>query len=94
MKVASLFMLSVGKKLVQHVLPNVIKPLHALWNQLIAFTFFLLALAAVPSAYRNYRDFDGDPKSVFRLILSSIFALMMMYFCVSSFLKARRISRS
>lgn len=87
-------MLSLGKKLVQHVLPSVFKPIHILWNQLIAFTFFVLAVAVVPSAYRTVREFDGEPRSIFRIGLSCTFAVLMVYFSVSSYLKARKISKS
>jgi hypothetical protein len=94
MKVALRIMLSIGRKLVQHVLPGVFKPIHILWNQLIAFTFFVLAVAVVPSAYRTIRDFDGEPRSLFRAGVSCTFGLIMIYFSLSSFLKARRISKS
>jgi hypothetical protein len=87
-------MFSLGKKLVQHVLPSIFKPLHILWNQLIAFTFFLLAVAVLPSAYRTIREFDGEPRSIFRLGLSCTFAFIMAYFSFTSFLKARKISKS
>lgn len=87
-------MFSVGKKLVRHVLPGIFKPLHILWNQLISFTFFVLAVAAVPSAYRNIRSFDGEPQTLFRMVLSCSFALIMVFFCITSYIKARRISRS
>lgn len=87
-------MLSLGKKLVKHVLPSVFKPIHILWNQLIAFTFFVLAISVVPSAYRIVRDFDGEPRTLFRGGVICTFGLIMIYFSLSSFLKARRISKS
>ena len=87
-------MLSLGKKLIQHILPSVFKPIHILWNQLIAFAFLLLAVAVVPSAYRTIREFDGEPKSIFRVALSCTFGILMIYFSLASFFKARRISKS
>ena len=86
--------MGITRKLVQHVLPGVIKPMRVLWNEIIGFVFLALAVWAVPSAYRHIRDFDGDGESLFRVILSSLFALLMIGFGVSSFLRARRISRS
>jgi hypothetical protein len=85
---------SLGKQFLRHVIPSIIKPMHALWNELIAFIFFLLGVAAVPSAYHNIRNFDGDLRSIFRVILSCLFAVIMMFFACSSFLRARKISRS
>jgi ABC-type transport system involved in cytochrome c biogenesis permease subunit len=82
------------KKFFQHVLPSVIKPLRVLWNEIIGFLFLAFAVWAIPSAYRHIRDFKGDPDSLFRLILSCLFALLMIYFGVSSFMRARKISRS
>jgi len=72
----------------------VIKPIHTLWNEVIGFLFFALAVMVIPSLYRNFRNFDGEPKSLFRVMLSGTFALLMLWFGVSSFLRARRISRS
>ena len=82
------------KKFFQHVVPIVIKPLRVLWNEIIGFVFLAFAVWAVPSAYRHIRDFQGDPDSLFRVILSTLFALLMIYFGVTSFLRARKISRS
>lgn len=85
---------SITKKFVQHVVPGVVRPVRILWNEFIAFLFFALSVMAVPSAYRHIRDFDGDPKSFFRAVLSSVFALIMLAFGVTSYLRARKISRT
>jgi hypothetical protein len=82
------------KKFFQHVIPGVLKPLRVLWNEVIGFLFLAFAVWSVPSAYRNIRDFRGDPDSLFRAILSCVFALIMIYFGVTSFMRARKISRS
>ena len=82
------------KKFLQHVLPGVVKPMRVLWNEIIGFVFLAFAVWTIPSAYRHIRDFNGDPDSLFRLILTSVFSFMMIYFGVTSFLRARRISRS
>ena len=68
--------------------------MRVLWNEIIGFVFIAFAVWTVPSAYRHIRDFKGDTDSLFRLILTSLFALMMIYFGVTSFLRARKISRS
>jgi len=82
------------KKFFQHVVPGVLKPLRVLWNEIIGFLFLAFGVWAVPSTYRNIRDFSGDGDSLFRIILTSIFSLMMVYFGITSFLRARKISRS
>lgn len=87
-------MASIGKKFIQHVVPGVIKPLRVLWNEFIAFLFFALAILAIPSAYRHIKNFEGDPQSFFRAVLSCGFALIMIVFGVFSYLHARKISRS
>ena len=85
---------SIIAKFMRHVVPGVIRPLRVLWNEMIGFLFLVLAVMAVPSAVRNAREFDGDAESFFRLSLTIIFALLMAGFGISSFLRARKISRS
>lgn len=82
------------RKFRQHILPNIIRPLHALWNEVIAFLFFCLAAVASFSVYRSVRSFDGTVDGLFRIVLPALFAVVMGYFCLSSFYKARKISRS
>lgn len=83
-------MLAIPKRLLEHVLPRVIRPLHILWNQIIGFFFLVLAVIPVPSAIRSYRDPNGLP----RLVMYGFFILVMAWFGFSSFLRARKISRS
>ena len=77
-----------------HVIPGVIKPVHALWNEVIGFIFIVLAIWAAPSAWRNVRQVDGNSESFFKAAISVGFALLMVYFGISSFLRARKITRS
>jgi hypothetical protein len=81
-------------RFVQHVVPGIIRPMHALWNEVIGFVFIILAVWAAPSAWRNIRQFDGNSESLFKAAVSTGFALLMAYFGISSFLKARKITRS
>jgi len=83
-------MFALPRKLLQHVLPGVARPLHILWNQIIGFLFLVLAAVPVPSAIRSYQDPNGLP----RLMMSVLFILLMATFGISSFLKARKIARS
>jgi hypothetical protein len=86
--------IALAKKFVRTVMPGVAKPLHILWNEMIGFFFIALAVIATPSAYRQIKQFDGEPKSIFRVLLSCTFALIMIVFGVHSFGKARKIKRS
>ena len=81
-------------RFLKHVMPGVVRPLHTLWNQVIGTLFVVLALWATPSAIRYIREFDGDAESIFRVGLSVSFAVLMAYFGIASFLRARKISRS
>jgi hypothetical protein len=81
-------------KFMSHVVPSIIKPLHSLWNQIIGFLFLVFTVVAVGYVVRAVRNFDGNAESLFKIALPALFALVMGYFCFSSFLKARKISRS
>jgi hypothetical protein len=82
------------RKFFSHVIPGVIKPLKVIWNQMIGFTFLVFAVFSGRSIYKSVVNFNGDGESIFRLALTSIFALLMTFFGLASFLRARRISRS
>ena len=82
------------RRFLAHVIPGVIKPLHVLWNEVVGFIFLLLAAWVVPSIVRGIRDFNpADSGSLFRIGLSIIWTLIMGYFGVTSFLRARKINR-
>ena len=83
-------MFRLAKSFFGHVVPGVIRPLHTLWNQVIGFFFLVLAALPIPSAIRQIHDPSSYPK----LILIIPFTLVMGAFGVSSFLKARKITRS
>ena len=83
-------MFSKAKKLIGYVLPGVIRPLHILWNQVIGFFFLVLAVLPVPSAVRSF----GKDGSAARLALTVPFVVLMAWFGISSFWRARKISKS
>jgi hypothetical protein len=82
-------MISTAKKFLGHVVPHVIRPIHILWNQVIGFVFIVLALLPVPAAIRNY----GKEGSQAHLFLTIPFTLLMGWFGISSFWRARKISK-
>ena len=86
-------------KFIKHVAPQVIKPIHSLWNQVIGFFFLCFAAAFFVWTYRYYRIYLHDPPAeifwdMARIIATALVGVMMAAFGVSAFLKARRISRS
>jgi hypothetical protein len=81
-------------RFLEHVVPGVVRPLRVLWNEIIGFVFLCLAAWAVPSAIRNVRSLPTAQGSMGRVALSFGFLALMAYFAISSFLRARKISRS
>jgi hypothetical protein len=77
-----------------HVLPGVVRPLRVLWNEIIGFIFICLAALPTPSAIRLLREYKGDGQTLFHAILALSFVVLMAYFGITSFLRARKISRS
>ena len=78
-----------GRLLVKHLLPALWKPVHTLWNEVIGFLFLCFATVFGFQAVRFYRA--GDEV---RLFFAAFCTLLMACFGVSSFLRARKISRS
>ena len=81
-------------KFLSHVMPGIIRPLHALWNEVIGFLFLVFAAISGFYVFRAVRGFEGTLESLARIVFPALFGLVMGYFGVSSFLRARRISRS
>lgn len=77
-----------------HVMPRVVRPLHALWNEVIGFLFIIFAVVAGYYVFNAVRHFEGDVESLVHIILPGLFGALMAYFGISSFLRARKISRS
>jgi len=80
-------MLSKAKQFVSHVLPAIIRPIHILWNQIIGFVFLVLALVF------GYRSFSGKEPGTIQ-VTGGAFAVLLAWFGISSFVRARKISKS
>ena len=87
-------MFSLVRKFAGHVIPQVIRPLRVLWNEVIGFVFLALAVLFGFGSRRLIGTFDGDAEDIVKLVVTAGFVLMLACFGVSSFLRARRISRS
>ena len=82
-----------GRQFVHHVVPAVIKPARTLWHEIIGFLFFVLTVAAVPTSYRAIKKFDGSVSSVLTVAMCAAFVAIMGGYAISSFVRARKISR-
>jgi len=81
-------------KFLSHVMPGIIRPLHALWNEVIGFLFLVFAAISGFYVFRAVRNFEGNMESLAHVVFPALFGVVMAYFGISSFLRARRISRS
>ncbi len=81
-------------ELLKHILPGVIKPVHALWNEIIGFIFLVLAALIGVSTWRRAQNFNAEAGGILIIVASCLFALLLAWFGISSFWKARKISRS
>jgi hypothetical protein len=94
MLVAKRTLISHGAQFLKHVVPEVIRPIRSLWHEVIGFLVLCLAFLGGVSGFRVVRSFDGEPESMFRLLLTGVFVVIMGGFGISSFRRARKISRS
>ena len=77
-----------GRLLVKHLLPAIWKPIHALWHEVIAFVFLSLAIWGGFWAVRHLHENNGK---VYLVIAGT---LVLFWYGVTGFLRARKISRS
>jgi len=83
----------------QHVVPAVLKPARTLWNEVIGFLFICLAVIFGFGTVRSYMDFskaapDTAMGYLFRVIMGTFCTFIVLWYGISSFVRARRISRS
>jgi hypothetical protein len=88
-----------GGKFLQHIVPAIVKPMHSLWNEVIGFFFLCFAAAFGVWTLRYYRMYLQAPPAAapdffLKVIVTALMGLVMASFGISSFLRARKISRS
>jgi len=86
-------MIDVAKKFLAAVLPGILRPLHSLWNEILGFLFFLLAVLMIRPVWQGWREMHQGPEHVLRFLLSAFMLAVMLGFSLHAFWKARRISR-
>ena len=75
-----------ARRFAQHVVPEVVRPARVIWNQAIGGIFLLFAVSFLWYAITQSHNPAGKMMGIF-------LGVVMGFFCVTSFLKARRISR-
>ncbi len=86
-------LLSLAKKFLASVLPGVIRPLHSLWNEILGFLFFLLAVMMIRPVWTGWKELSQGPEHLLRFLLSAFMFAILLGFSIHAFWKARRISR-
>ena len=88
-----------GHEFVKHIVPAILKPARTLWNEVIGFLFLSFAAIFGFKTVRYAMDFmkagpqDGTGELV-RLAMAGFCTFLMAWYGISSFLRARKISRS
>ena len=78
-----------GVAFLRHVVPAVVKPIHALWNQMIGFLF--ISFGAIFGLRTAHYMLSHD---AMRSAVAGVATAIMAWHGIGSFLRARRISRS
>ncbi len=63
--------------------------LHQLWHEVTGSLFIILGLAAIPSTIKEWRVAESHTRAVF----GTIFIILMLYFGVTSFMRAKKVSK-
>ena len=82
-----------ARKFVKHVGPQVIRPAQVMWNQIIGVIFLVFALPALSKAWTYYQTLGTEAQSFGRLCFALPFGLLMLFFGIGSFLRARRLAK-
>ena len=77
----------------RHTLPVAMRPARILWHQLIGCLFLVLAVAPARFEYKVLENFKGDARSWTEVAMGGVFIAVMLAYGISSFFKARQISR-
>ena len=77
-----------------HVVPGVMRPMRVLWNEVIGFIFIVLGVILSSGAIRAYRTLKPEEVTLWKIVMLAFLPALLLYFGVTSFLRARRISRS
>lgn len=85
-----------GLKETMSFFPRLLGIFQQLWNEVIGFVFFALALFFTFNAngvVESYKKLESDPDALIKLALAGLVAAMCFYFGYSSFRRAKKIQR-
>ena len=83
-------MFALAGKFLHHILPGIVRPARILWNQFIGFIFLVLAGFV---GLATWRRAAADSESPVMMVAGFGFAVFLASFGISSFWRARKISR-
>ena len=88
-----------GREFIKHIVPAILKPALTLWNEVIGFLFLSFAVVFGFKTVRYVMDFmkadpEGGGGELVRLVMAGFCTFIMAWYGISSFLRARKISRS
>ena len=83
-----------GRRFLGFVVPAVLKPARTLWHEIIGFVFTVMAIAFILSGFRAIRNFDGSAGAIMRVAMLAVGVCLLGGYGISSFRRARKISRS
>jgi hypothetical protein len=78
-----------ARQLAGHVIPNVLRPLQILWNEMLGFVFLIIGGIIAIRTYMSHSR--GEDLSI--VLMQGFFAAILLFYGLSSFKKARKISR-
>jgi len=81
------------RKLLQSFLPGIVKPLHSLWNEVLGALFLCFAIVLIRPVYRGYLELAESGAHFVKFLLSVFFFLVMLWFGLQAFWRARKITR-
>ncbi|MBI3667298.1 MAG: hypothetical protein HY236_13915 [Acidobacteria bacterium] len=68
--------------------------LRTLFLEVVGLVFLVLSGWGGLWLIRTYRSFNGDGEVLFKMLVVAVFVVMMCFFGISSFWRARRLSRT
>lgn len=81
------------KKFFSTVLPSILKPLQALWNQMLGFLFLAFAVLLIRPIVQTWNDPDKDGSDFWKLFLAGFFFLVLLFYGLQAFLRARKLGK-
>ena len=81
-------------RFLRHVVPATVKPARILWNEVIGFMFLVIAGLFALQGIAAWRQYHGKPGELIKLVMIAVCVVLLGGYGISSFRRARRISRS